>query len=271
MYLHSCARCDTCIRSVSLYTCTHTHTHLDFSPSACSFVLLLLFFFYRYTFCWLLYASTHVHAHHVCCVHTLAHAHCYIYTYTHLHTRMTALSSAPHARYFHCAVRSGCFSLPLRTRNSPLTCPRALFLPHFFNLRDALPSSTELLHAFGSCFPPRFFHTFLHQSSRSQLVYLYLDRVRSRRTTPYIFKATHLLSFFPGSAPFSSSKFRSRCFCFAGSFLLRVVLSLMFCSMSWCCRSGCALVLLHDEHDRLHNDCFLRTNLRIQCVICCVV
>ena len=51
---HSCARCDMCIWSVSVYTCTHTHTHLDLSPSARSVVLLLLFLFYRYTFCWLL-------------------------------------------------------------------------------------------------------------------------------------------------------------------------------------------------------------------------
>ena len=29
-------------------------------------------------------------------------------------------------------VRSGCFSLPLCARNSPLTCPRASCLPHFF-------------------------------------------------------------------------------------------------------------------------------------------
>ena len=42
-------------------------------------------------------------------------------------------------------------------------------------------------------YPPRFFHAFLHQSSRSQLVYLYLDRVISRRTTPYIFKLFPLL------------------------------------------------------------------------------
>jgi len=205
----------------------HAHSHtLRLEPKRALCCPSSALFFYRYTFCWQLcvHASTHVHAHHVCCVHTLAHAHCYIYTYMHLHTRTTALSSAPHACYFHCAVRSGCFSLPLRARNSPLTCPRAS-LPHFLIcvMHSRLPFATELLHVFGSCFHPRFLHAFLHQSSRSQLVYLYLDRVISRRTTPYIFKATHHLSFFPGSAPFSSSKFRSRCFCFAGSFLLRVV------------------------------------------------
>jgi len=91
-----------------------------------------------------MYAGTRVHAHHVCCVHTLAHAHCYIYMYTHLHTRTTAL----------------CFSWPLRFRNSPLTCPRAVGprLCHIFFIcmtHRRLPLATELLHVFCSCFPPR--------------------------------------------------------------------------------------------------------------------
>jgi len=121
--------------------CLHMHAHshtLRLEPKRALCCPSSALFFYRYPFCWLLcvYASTRVHAYHVCCVHTLAHVHCYIYTYTHLHTRTTALSSALHARYFHCAVRSGCFSLPLCARNSPLTCPRASFLPHFFHLRD---------------------------------------------------------------------------------------------------------------------------------------
>ena len=127
--------------------CLHMHAHLHtlrLEPKRALCCPSSALFFYRYTFCWLLcvHASTRVHAHQVCCVHTLAHAYCYIFTYTHLHTRTTALSSAPHARYFHCAVSSGCFSLPLRSRNAPLTCPRVSFLPHFFHLRDAPPSSS---------------------------------------------------------------------------------------------------------------------------------
>ena len=74
LYSHSCTRCDTCIRSVSVYTCTHTHTHLDLSPSARSVVLLLLFFFYRYTFCSCTPVCVRMHPHHVRCVHTPARA-----------------------------------------------------------------------------------------------------------------------------------------------------------------------------------------------------
>ena len=103
-----------------------------------------------------------VHAYHVCCVHTLVHADCYIYTYTHLHTRTTALSSAPHARYFHCAVRSGYFSLPLCAPNLPLTCPCASSLPHFFHLRNAPLSSfcNRAPSCFLFLFPPPLFPRF---------------------------------------------------------------------------------------------------------------
>jgi len=174
-----------------------------------------------------MYASTRVHAHHVCCVHTLTHAHCYIFTYTHLHTRTTALSSAPHARYFHCAVRSGCFSLPLRARNSCLTCPRASSLPHFFRLCDAPPSSfcNRAPPCFLFLFPPSLFPRF-----SSSVLALATGISVSGQSHIQTYDPLYLqsdsswhLSFFPGSAPFSSSKFCSRCFCFAGSLLLRVV------------------------------------------------
>ena len=121
LYFQSCARCDTCIRSVSVYTCTHTHTHLDLSPSARSVVLLLVSFFYRYTFCSCTPVCVRMHAHHVRCFHTLALALCCIHPYTHLHARLTALASSLYARSFHLgSVRSGCSSWA-----SPF--PRTLF------------------------------------------------------------------------------------------------------------------------------------------------
>jgi len=113
LYLYSCARCDTCIRSVSVYTCTHTHTHLDLSPSTRSVVLLLLFFFTGthsagYCVCMQARACTHI----MFVVFTLSRMH--IVTFTHTRTctparlpslllRMHATSIVPCARAaFHC-------------------------------------------------------------------------------------------------------------------------------------------------------------------------
>ena len=115
MYFHSCARCDTCIRSVSVYTCTHTHTHLDLSLSARSVVLLLLICFTGthsagYCVCMQARACTHI----MFVVFTLSRMH--IVTFTHIHTctpaRLPSLLLCIHA-------------------TSIVPCARAAFHCHF--------------------------------------------------------------------------------------------------------------------------------------------
>jgi len=125
LYFHSCARCDTCIRSVSVYTCTHTHTHLDLSPSARSVVLLLFFFLQVHIL--LVHASVCANACTSCslCSHSRA--------YTLLHSPIHAPACPPDCSFFFslCTILPfGCCALGLLFMGLFLPPDTLFFIEH---------------------------------------------------------------------------------------------------------------------------------------------